>query len=275
METQKLTSLIAGCVIFLPAFVGAQEVTRRVQAFSWHGTDIDIVAADQQVRLFANSGADHIEVWAERREVRAFADTIEALLLSKQTVSNPRDELNTEVSMRPDLSPVDDVIFAKKVSVGRSQFSLFFSDQYVVNRALVDVTPGQARLFIKALRQAVKDAGELSLSHGPDTASVPYSASAVDSVAVPDDLSPGDINAYYPESLRSRRISGEVELEFVVNSDGRVLPSTIRVKKSTDQAFSDEARLFVRSSTYKPAKIHGVAVDQVVHRIISFPAPSQ
>jgi len=74
----------------------------------------------------------------------------------------------------------------------------------------------------------------------------------------------------YPPVLQQAGISGRVELEYVVGTDGRVEVGTIKVLSSTNSQFEAPAIDAIRRATFKPAKIRGQAVRQLVRQAITF-----
>ena len=64
----------------------------------------------------------------------------------------------------------------------------------------------------------------------------------------------------YPKDLREAGTTGDVEVEIVVNADGRVEPSSIRVLEYSDREFADSAVDAVRTWRFCPATRRGVPV---------------
>jgi TonB family protein len=74
----------------------------------------------------------------------------------------------------------------------------------------------------------------------------------------------------YPPVLQQAGIAGSVDVQYVVDTLGRAEPSSWRVMRSTNKAFEEPAREAIMKSTYKPARIRGQAVRQLVQQRISF-----
>lgn len=74
----------------------------------------------------------------------------------------------------------------------------------------------------------------------------------------------------YPEELRSANVDGDAFLEFVVNAQGCVEPSSIRVVRTTRKEFADAARYGLRRMRFRPAQRDGRAVRQRVTREFKF-----
>jgi protein TonB len=76
----------------------------------------------------------------------------------------------------------------------------------------------------------------------------------------------------YPPVMQSAGIPGRVVLQFVVNTDGRVDPGTVKVINSTHKAFEDPARTGILSDgcTFKPGKSRGQPVRVLVQQAVSF-----
>lgn len=74
----------------------------------------------------------------------------------------------------------------------------------------------------------------------------------------------------YPPVLQQAGIAGSVDVQYVVGIDGKAEPETFKVLRSTNKAFEDPAREAILLGTFKPAKIRGQAVRQLVQQRISF-----
>ncbi|MBA2687189.1 MAG: energy transducer TonB [Gemmatimonadaceae bacterium] len=80
----------------------------------------------------------------------------------------------------------------------------------------------------------------------------------------------GGAQPQYPESLRSSGEEGEVLAEFVVNENGRVEMSTFKVLNSSNPAFASAVRKALGGMRFRPAKIGGRSVSQVVQQPFQF-----
>jgi TonB family protein len=78
----------------------------------------------------------------------------------------------------------------------------------------------------------------------------------------------------YPAALEAVRIEGRVALEFVIDTTGRVAPSSIKVLESTHPAFEAAARDAVARATFRPARLSGHPVRQLTRQAIKFVAAS-
>jgi protein TonB len=74
----------------------------------------------------------------------------------------------------------------------------------------------------------------------------------------------------YPPVLRTAGIEGRVTLRFIVGSDGKVEEGTIQVLNSTNKAFEVPAIEAIKKSNFKPAKIKGTPVRQLVEQVVRF-----
>jgi len=74
----------------------------------------------------------------------------------------------------------------------------------------------------------------------------------------------------YPPVLQQAGIAGSVDVQYVVDTTGRAEPSSFKVLRSTNKAFEDPARDAIVAGTFKPARIRGQAVRQLVQQRISF-----
>jgi TonB family protein len=74
----------------------------------------------------------------------------------------------------------------------------------------------------------------------------------------------------YPASLAAAGIEGRVELEYVVDTTGQVVPGSIRAVASTHPEFEAAARASVLATRYRPARLQGRLVRQLVRQALGF-----
>jgi TonB family protein len=101
-------------------------------------------------------------------------------------------------------------------------------------------------------------------------ASTAYPAESVDSQAV---LHEASFAPQYPELLVEERITGNVRVEFVVDSTGRILWDTYSVIATTDARFNGSVRDALLHSRFTPAVRAGRPVAQVVQVPVIFQPP--
>ncbi len=77
----------------------------------------------------------------------------------------------------------------------------------------------------------------------------------------------------YPAQLAAAGVSGEVRLEFVVDTAGRCEPLTVRVLASSDRGFEASAKEAVCGTVYRPGKVRGQAVRQLVQQKVAYRQP--
>jgi hypothetical protein len=94
-----------------------------------------------------------------------------------------------------------------------------------------------------------------------------YTAAVVDSAAR---LVEGTIRPVFPAEERRASARGTVVAEFVVDSVGRVLPELIRVVGATSAAYADAVRSALPAARFRPARMGGVAVPQLVLHVFRF-----
>lgn len=76
----------------------------------------------------------------------------------------------------------------------------------------------------------------------------------------------------YPAPLASVGIEGRVEVQFVIDTLGRVEPSSFKVVKSTQSGFEAAARKAITGSLFQPARLSNVPVRQLTLQAIRFVA---
>ena len=74
----------------------------------------------------------------------------------------------------------------------------------------------------------------------------------------------------YPEVLRRAGVEGNVVLEFVVDTLGRVDETTITVLRATNQAFVAPAIVVITESLFRPGRVRGRAVRVLVQQLVGF-----
>jgi periplasmic protein TonB len=77
-------------------------------------------------------------------------------------------------------------------------------------------------------------------------------------------------NPRYPPVLQSAGISGAVDLQYVVDTTGHAEPNSFKVMKSSHPAFTEPAVEAIRKGVFKPARLRGRPVRQLVQQRISF-----
>jgi len=74
----------------------------------------------------------------------------------------------------------------------------------------------------------------------------------------------------YPPVMQSAGIAGRVEVQYVVGTDGKAEPPSWKVLRSSNKAFEEPAREAIMKAVFKPAKIRGQPVRQLVQQAITF-----
>jgi TonB family protein len=77
----------------------------------------------------------------------------------------------------------------------------------------------------------------------------------------------------YPDQLAAARVSGAVTATFVVNADGRVDGSTIRIVGSPNPAFNIPTQAVLRRARFRPATVGGRPVRVQVTMPVQWTAP--
>ena len=74
----------------------------------------------------------------------------------------------------------------------------------------------------------------------------------------------------YPDALKSANVEGAVLIQFIVGTNGRVEPGSIKVISSPNRQFSDAVRDALLNAKYRPAQAGGHTVRQLVEQSFSF-----
>ena len=74
----------------------------------------------------------------------------------------------------------------------------------------------------------------------------------------------------YPPVMQQAGITGSVDVQYVVDTTGHAEPVSWKILRSTNKAFEEPAREAIMKGVFKPARIRGKAVRQLVQQKISF-----
>ena len=140
------------------------------------------------------------------------------------------------------------------------------------------------RLSVGELTPSLPSVGDLlndpPLRIGPSGAPVPDAGGTAlggpwtaDSVDDPVEIL-AQAPVRYPPDLAQAAIAGRVELEFVVDTSGRVERDSFRTLVSSRPEFEAAARAAILDTRYRPARARGHAVRQLVRQTLSFRAES-
>lgn len=80
----------------------------------------------------------------------------------------------------------------------------------------------------------------------------------------------GSIRPQYPEMLRSSGTEGQVIAQFIVNEKGRADKESFKVVSSTHPMFTESVKRALPQMRFKPAKIGGKPVSQLVQQLFVF-----
>jgi protein TonB len=81
---------------------------------------------------------------------------------------------------------------------------------------------------------------------------------------------PGNPGPRYPDMLRSANVEGEVLVQFVVDTTGRVEMSQFKVLKSSHDLFTNAVKQALTGMRFYPAEIGGRKVKQLVQQPFNF-----
>jgi periplasmic protein TonB len=139
-----------------------------------------------------------------------------------------------------------------------------------------DISLGELRFDISEFRFVPSDPSVLKPTQAPGDsgkrASPVNGASfvlAVTEVDQPPELE-RELHPQYPEALRRAGVSGQVDLEYVIQSSGRIDSGTVVVLESSHPAFAESARQAVLMARFKPARRAGLPVAVKVRQRIRF-----
>ncbi len=115
-------------------------------------------------------------------------------------------------------------------------------------------------------------ADSVRLSRAPRSADTPFAApTVVGTVDEPPTLVTHPPIRYAPE-MQSLRIGGTVIVEATLDTNGRVLPTTVKVVQTPNPAFDAESKRVVQAAVYRPARVHGRPARVTIRQPITFAA---
>ena len=68
----------------------------------------------------------------------------------------------------------------------------------------------------------------------------------------------------YPASLKQLGVTGTVQVQFIVSSNGKVEPASVQVMSSTAPQFATAARSIVEQIEFRPGEVKGLPVRALV-----------
>ena len=233
---------------------------------------LDVNERTEQPAFFASShctaAADGIAAWADS-----------TTRLIDQQVARPNAPEKVEYR-GPELPSEDCVIRVDRTvyASASTTYSLVVLSRSLTRyaSAAVPVTYAQALAFIGRLRgTAAATLSMTTVAPGlPDNPTIaadttptptkvenPYFEFQVEKQATPIPDSP---HPQYPDTLRSANVEGEVLIQFVVDTSGRVEPGTVKVLKSTHPLFTKSVKDALVTMRFSPAEIAGRKVRQLV-----------
>jgi TonB family protein len=89
-------------------------------------------------------------------------------------------------------------------------------------------------------------------------------------VEKPVGVRPGNRAPHYPDALRRVNMQGAALMQFVVDTNGRVDPTSIKALTSSHELFTKAATEALLRLTFHPAEIGGRPVRQVVQQPFNF-----
>ena len=86
----------------------------------------------------------------------------------------------------------------------------------------------------------------------------------------PATIKPGQPAPRFPDEMRQQGIEGEVIAQFVVDTTGSIIPSTIKFVKATNDVFRETVREALPALQFTPAEVGGRKVKQMLTMPFNF-----
>jgi TonB family protein len=87
------------------------------------------------------------------------------------------------------------------------------------------------------------------------------------------EIEPGQRRPSYPDILRQAGVSGEVLLRYVVDTNGRALPATVEVLRSSHALFATAVKNSMPRQRFAPPRRAGVLTSVLVEELVTFTYP--
>ena len=129
--------------------------------------------------------------------------------------------------------------------------------------------------------------GRDGLAKDPGTGDAPAPALGdlpqvkLDSVYFPDEVDnpaaydPRSAAPAYPDSLQGAGVEGSVTVQFVVDTLGRAVHSTLHVVNATHPRFAQSVQEALPRMLFRPAELTGVKINQLVQQTFTFRLPTR
>lgn len=174
-------------------------------------------------------------------------------------------------------------------SVDTTTFKVLKSDHPLFVASVRNALPGlrysPALLGGKSVRQLVEQPFVFQLTKGGSAAAAPEKSAVIAptpaahvpgtpyfefQVEEPASMIPGGNRMQYPEMLRNAQVEGTVLASFVLSETSVPDMSTFKVLRSDHELFTNSVRTALPAIRYRPAKVGGQAVKQVVQQPFVF-----
>lgn len=194
-----------------------------------------------------------------RKEVSNWGGGPQVVPVDLPTASPIRESFSMAVHGRP--GSAIDAFWRRQVFSGRGSPPVVLdSDQSVVDYL---ASNPYAIGYVSADTPLPPSVKVLDIQSRATTA---YAASAVDELPVGTSRP----RLAYPDDLLARRVEGSVLLEFMIDENGRVEGSSVRVIESSNPGFEDAAEDMIKQSRFRPGRIGGNPVAVVVQQMVRF-----
>ncbi len=148
-----------------------------------------------------------------------------------------------------------------------------FTTLAIPTTILTEIPPPSAARFDASQFTGVGVEGGVTWGAPRDTAPrAPVARAEVYAASVLEELPErtGGPAPAYPEMLRGAGIAGDVTVEFVIDTAGRVEPGSVRVVASTHELFSQAVLKVIGGWRFRPGRIEGIAVRSRVTMPVNF-----
>jgi TonB family protein len=266
MGDRMRIGLAAGLTMSSLASVGAQAHTAGMWVDSVNASTFQLGVSGSDagvVRVMLRAGALITEIQASGEDVKHFGDSAAVILTKtpRPTSSIPYSVAGAKMRLTYGVVDQREVVHFR---IGGDRGVDVQPTMYEAMR-VVGILRGAAFWSVEEHRVA----GHLRDLY-PPTPGAGYDTYFENQVERPAVLRPGSPSPKFPPLLHSGAIEGDVLVQFVVDTLGRVDSTTFHVLKSTHDLFTSAVKDVLFRYRFKPAELGGHKVKQLVQMPFDF-----
>lgn len=233
----------------------AQVPHTDVQRFEWDPVIVHLSAErGRGVEVFVTTDSTHmILAWFSPDDIAAWLPAVDTLLARSapgMLVSTVPVEGRYGATMR----------LARGTIQGQDAFALHVGGKYFSKELVTWMPAGYAKDLRKGFAKSVDAARKLGPETAADSAKRPYEMWEVDALPAEPPHDPDRAREIPADLIPSYSLGGRVTLEFVIDSAGRVVPSSVVLLATPDAQMGRQFAGYVSAWTWIPGQVGGKPV---------------